>query len=90
VKISLLEQVDTRALVSPKKGNSFFVVNSEWVGTKFAMLNVKNIAFNLMAHYDVQAPGRAEDYMPKLQSMGVFRPSKPVIFTLKRKRVGVE
>ncbi len=50
------------------------------------MLNVKNIAFNLMAHFDVSVPGKAEDYMPKLQPMGVFRPIKPVIFTLKKRK----
>jgi cytochrome P450 len=30
-------------------------------GAKFAMLNVKNIAFNLMAHYDVTVRGKAEN-----------------------------
>lgn len=51
-------------------------------GTKFAMLNVKNIAFNIMNFYKVEVPGKAEDFMPKMQSMGVFRPIKPVIFTM--------
>jgi hypothetical protein len=46
------------------------------------MLNVKNIAFNIMNFYKVEVPGKAEDFMPKMQSMGVFRPIKPVIFTM--------
>lgn len=51
-------------------------------GTKFAMLNIKNIAFNIMNFYQVDVPGKVEDYLPKMQTMGVFRPAKPVMFTL--------
>jgi len=54
-------------------------------GMKFAILNIKNIVFNVMEYYDVETPGKAEDYMPNFQNMGVFRPIKPVLFTLKKK-----
>ncbi len=46
------------------------------------MLNIKNIAFNIMNFYKVDVPGKVEDYVPKIRSMGVFRPIKPVLFTL--------
>jgi cytochrome P450 len=79
------ERFETEAK-GPCENVSFGAGRHPCTGTKFAMLNVKNIAFNLMAHYDVTVPGKAEDYMPKLQHMGVFRPTKPVMFTLKKRQ----
>jgi hypothetical protein len=86
-RMSLLALEDTLALVrkklsTPDPIEAKNLINWLFKGTKFAMLNVKNIAFNIMNFYKVEVPGKAEDFMPKMQSMGVFRPIKPVIFTM--------
>lgn len=55
------------------------------IGAKFASMNIKTLVFNLLAQYDIEIPGPVENYIPKEQTMGVFRPPTPVIFKMRRK-----
>lgn len=55
------------------------------IGAKFASMNIKTLVFNLLGQFDIEIPGPVEDYIPKYQNFGVYRPSQPVMFKMRRK-----
>lgn len=55
------------------------------IGAKFASMNIKTLVFNMLGQYDIGIPGPVENYIPKYQNFGVFRPAQPVMFKMQKK-----
>jgi cytochrome P450 len=55
-------------------------------GRHLVSITVKSFLYLFFEYYDAQSPGKARDFFPQQQPVGIFRPPRPVMFKLLRKK----
>lgn len=55
-------------------------------GRNLVSITVKSFLYLFFEYFDAQSPGKARDFFPQQQPVGIFRPPRPVMFKLIRKK----
>lgn len=65
---------------------AFGVGQHPCTGRNLVSITVKTFLYLFFEYYDAKSPGQARDFFPQQQPVGIFRPPRPVMFKLMRKK----
>ncbi len=65
---------------------AFGVGQHPCTGRNLVSITVKTFLYLFFEYYNAESPGKARDFFPQQQPVGIFRPPRPVMFKLMRKK----